>query len=188
VTLHRLAGITVALLAACPASDDDPAVASEVPARLRDTTGAEFVVVNGDLDELEPADGVELPPACDGEQATEFEFWLGETGLAMICLLDPDSRGPIDVFCRPIACDSPSECTPGFGCSDGVCRCPRGPCRTTPGNGRIEDDELVALCLAGDARSSMCPTGIDHLWVAGPIGTACDEETELCSVPAECRP
>jgi hypothetical protein len=43
--------LAVVVLAACPGSDDEQAVAEEVPSRLRDTSGAEFEVVNGDLDE-----------------------------------------------------------------------------------------------------------------------------------------
>jgi hypothetical protein len=94
----------------------------------------------------------------------------------MICVLDPDTGGPLDVTCRPIARDSVAECTPGFSCVDGICGM---------GNGRVEDDELVALCLAGDAR---CAAGIDYGRVSEAIDESCDEETDLCSVPEECTP
>lgn len=174
-------------LVACPASDEGSDIADRVPPTLRDTTGAQFEVLNGDLDDLRPDAEVELPPACDGEQPMEFEFWLGETGLSMICVLHPDTGGPIDVLCRPIACDSTIECTPGFSCVGGMCRCTRGLCISTSGNGRVEDDELVALCLADHARTSTCPIGLEDAWVFGPVSTSCDEETNLCSIPAECR-
>jgi hypothetical protein len=182
----RIAAL-VLLLAACPSSDDPPEVADQVPATLRDTTGAQFDVVNGDVDELQPRPGTELPPACSGEQPSEFEFWLGETGLGMICVLDSSSGGPIAEHCRPIACDSVAECIPGFSCVGGICRCTRGVCLTTPGNGRVEDIELVALCLADHARSAMCPIGIEYASLYDPISIACDEETDLCSIPTECR-
>lgn len=189
-TIKSTAAILLTLLlAACPSSNDDaaPAASSAVPEVLRDTSGAQFEVVDGDLDDLRATLDAELPPPCDGAQATEFAFWLGETGLSMICLLDPDTGGPSELFCRPIACDTFEECTPGFSCIEGTCRCAGGICRTTDGQGRVDDDELIALCLADQPRSTMCPPELDALELYNSIGSACDEETGLCAVPAACR-
>jgi hypothetical protein len=183
----RSAWLLTFVLVACPASDDEPAVSERLPSTLRDTTGAEFELVGGNPDNLRVVSGAALPPACGGEPATEFAFWLGKTGLSMICAIDPETGAPFEVLCRPIACAGASECTPAFACVEGSCRCPSGPCLPKPGNGRVDDDELVALCLADRPRSMTCPIGLEDAWVAGPVEDSCDEDTDLCTIPKECR-
>lgn len=163
-----------------------------IPAVLRDTTEATFEPGSDGLRTLVPLQGADLPPACGGEAPSQWEYWPGKTGIATICVTDPDTGGPIDASCRPLACDAHTDCpadpTAINGCVDGICQCDSGNCQAQDGAGRVDDGELVALCLAYRPRTTMCPWGIEDADVAQIVDSSCGSEAELCEVPEECQP
>jgi hypothetical protein len=187
-------GFGVAAFAACgdeapgDASASSPA-STNTPSMLRDTTGARFEVVGGDLDELRPLDGAELDDVtCFGDTLAvgEAVFWPGETGLPMVCFTDPDSGGPHDFTCRPLACEAAAECPAGAACVAGVCHYTHAPYVADPA--RVEAFELLALCAAEHPRTSDCPfTDPVYAKAAVLVDSTCASGGDLCDVPAECE-
>jgi hypothetical protein len=186
---RALSACLTLLALACSGSggDQGDAAAGGLPTRIRDTTGAAFEFIAGDLVKLRPVDGLAIE--CSGKQIEEFAFWRGMTGLAMVCGIDPNSQSAADYLCRPIACDSAAECPSGFGCDQGLCQCLTGECMPLDGGHRIHSLELMARCLAPTPRFPRCLDAFtDPSWgmVSRILLTECDGEG-LCTVPEECR-
>lgn len=180
---------------ACSGSADQPVAAQPVagatsnvsPMRVRDTTGSEFEFVAPDSDTVRSLEG--LAPECRGTQFTEFRLVRGNTGLAMVCSIDPRSDWPSEFTCRPVACDQQAKCPAEFGCEQGLCQCQASGCKMVDGGGRIHSVELTARCLAAKPRFARCLDGIrDSTWARlnEVVLTMCDGEG-LCTIPDDCR-
>jgi hypothetical protein len=164
----------LSLAIACSSNGDEPGSAT----RIRDTTGAEFEFATEAVDTLQPVGGLAIE--CSGKQIAEFRFVRGQTGLAMVCGIDPNSQGPADYLCRPIACAGAAECPRALGCDQGLCQ--------PAGSDKIHSLELLARCLGATPRFPRCGQAYaDPSWgmVSRVLLTECDAEG-MCTVPTEC--
>jgi hypothetical protein len=159
---------------ACSGSGDDP-----VEPQLRDTTGAEFEFPDEGQKVIQSIEA--LTVECNGNQLVEFQIVRGNTGLAMICVIDPRSQFPADYSCRPVACSQATECPTSFECEQGQCRAPGG-------GEKLHSLELMARCLGTTPRFARCLDYYkDPSWgkVTQVVLTECDGDG-LCTVPSDC--
>lgn len=160
--------------AACSSSSGDQA-----DPRIRDTTGAQFEFPEEGQKAIQSLEG--LTVECSGNQLVEFQLVRGNTGVAMVCAIDPRSQFPADYSCRPVACNQPAECPTDFSCEQSRCRAPGG-------GDKLHSLELMAQCLGTTPRYPRCLDYYkDPSWgkVTQVVLTECDGDG-LCAVPSEC--